>query len=118
GRDLVGHDFWVRSWTAAIERLPVINYWNRSAEHYRGPAAQMGMRFIVADDVRFQNEVDAIHARGGIVIEVKRPLAKSELGAEHLSEHRAFTPDRVLTNDDHLAVFLAKVDALAESLRA
>ena len=54
GRDTINSDLWIRSWMA------------RSAPYPN----------IVADDVRFGNEIDAIRSAGGVLIEVVTPIAR------------------------------------------
>lgn len=75
GRDMIAPDLWTRAWNAAA-----------SASR------------IVADDVRFANEADAIRARGGIVVEIHRPGAGAVVGATHISEAMPFAPDVRIEN--------------------
>jgi cytidylate kinase len=51
GRDLVRQDLWIQLWAASAERFPR----------------------VVADDVRFPNEVDTIRAQGGVIWRIDRP---------------------------------------------
>ncbi|OYY32778.1 MAG: hypothetical protein B7Y57_30060 [Rhodospirillales bacterium 35-66-84] len=75
GRDMIAPDLWTRAWNAAA----------------KAPR-------IVADDVRFANEADAIRARGGLVVEIQRPGAGAVVGAEHISEAMPFAPDVRIEN--------------------
>lgn len=54
---------------------------------------------VVVTDCRFQNEIDAIRARGGVVWRVDRPGVGPANG--HVSEHEWTTiePDAVIVND-------------------
>lgn len=77
GRCFIGEDFWVNVWSRAVE-------------------ADKGR--CVVTDVRFDNEAEAIHERGGVVIEVRRAGAN---GDAHASEAGVSTQlvDRILVND-------------------
>lgn len=76
GRQLVAPDLWTRAWARAANGLPL----------------------VVADDVRFPNEAEAIRARGGIVIEITSPCAGSASGSSHASERMEFEPDLRIHN--------------------
>ena len=80
GRDQVGRDFWVKQWLQA--RLPICN------------------SRIVADDVRFTNEAQAVRMLGGIIIEVRREGAGSASGAGHISEAMPVEPDWIIEAQD------------------
>lgn len=54
GRGMIGDDLWVNLW---VERAGVMHDFHDK---------------VVADDVRFENEIDAIHQLGGIVIYIRR----------------------------------------------
>jgi hypothetical protein len=56
GRDMIGSDFWVLLWKQEVESSP--------------------HSFILVDDVRMPNEVDAIRSLGGKLVAVKRPGEK------------------------------------------
>lgn len=84
GRDMIGPDIWTRAWGAT---LPPGN--------------------VVCDDVRFANEVDAIHRAGGTVIRIVRgDLAP----ASHVSEAQDFEVDRTIYNDGTLAELFKSID--------
>ncbi len=65
GRRHMGEDFWVKKWVDGVGAY----------------------RFIVADDVRFQNEVDAIKSLGGRVLMIRRD------GFEGSDGHASEMPD-------------------------
>jgi hypothetical protein len=75
GRELIDPDLWVRAWKRN---------------------AQLATSFhIVADDVRFPNEVDMIRSMGGKIIKVERP----GVGLDgHISENNHLVPDHVIVN--------------------
>lgn len=106
GRELIGAEFWIAAWRAAVDRAG--GFW----EPDKG-----WDRLIVADDVRFANEARAIRDRGGIVIRIERPGAGSISGGGHSSERPDFVPDRIIRNRGSLAELRAEIDALALSLR-
>ena len=70
GRQLLGANFWI----------------DRAAEEI----AKRDLSDVVITDIRFQNEVDWIHSRGGIVARLSRPSAidadahDSEVGVDNL----------------------------------
>lgn len=103
GRDLIGPDLWVRAWGKAVDE-----------------ALTDGAAGIVADDVRFLNEVTAIHERGGYVLRLTRERAGSASGATHVSETGGVPFDAVLTNDGSVADLHEVLDTLAgiERLRS
>ncbi|QEL26169.1 hypothetical protein FQV39_28830 [Bosea sp. F3-2] len=107
GRNLIGDEFWIEAWRAAIERTTPTTFHGGFDP----------IRLIVADDVRFANEAKAIRERGGIVVKIERPGSGSSSGGDHASERLEFTPDRVIHNHGDLAALRAEIDALALSLR-
>lgn len=108
GRNLIGPEFWIAAWQAAVERVtPTFTY--------RGGFDPI--RLIVADDVRFANEARAIRERGGLIVRVERPGARSASGGDHSSERLDFVPDRIIRNTGDISAFRADIDALALSLR-
>lgn len=76
GRMWMDGDFWVRAWASAVERARVA----------RDMAGIGQPRMLVADDVRFQNEVDEIRNRGGMIITVVRDTADFNRTPAHASE--------------------------------
>lgn len=80
GRQLISPDIWVEAWR------------NRAESMLKAGLA------VVADDVRFVNEVAAIWSLGGCVIRLERPgLVVS--GSAHVSERNAFPVDHTIAND-------------------
>lgn len=71
GREMIGDDIWVR---AAMNRAAQAHTFND---------------LVVFDDVRFDNEAEAIRKAGGIIIEVSRPGLPPRM--DHASE-RGVTP--------------------------
>lgn len=105
GRMCMDGDFWVRAWA------------NRLADIWadRARRGMMQPEMIVADDCRFQNEVDEIRRRGGMVITIVRGRADFDRIPKHASEDfAALRPDVVIVNDGGLAELEAGVrEALA-----
>lgn len=82
GRDMIDRDIWVRHLEQRIANME-----------------RQGYDLIVVADVRFDNEAEAIRARGGQVWQVIRPGADGHFGG-HSSE-RGVSPDlidRVIVN--------------------
>jgi len=100
GRGLIGPDFWVNQWQAKVEDYCIVE--GCGAETF-------GM--IVADDVRFENEVKVIRDMGGTVIKIERDGAGSSTGHGHISEQIAFDPDIVIKANS-IAELQAKLGAL------
>lgn len=96
GRDLVAPDLW-------------ISVWRRQA------IAACSRGGVVADDVRFPNEVAAIRALGGIVVRVDRPGTAT---SGHASELQPLVPDMAIANDGDAAALSAAVDRLLKPARA
>lgn len=69
-----------------------INLWSQQAINYKS---------VVAADLRFDNEADAIRALSGKVLRVHDPLGRYKMSSRgHVSEKGlAYAPDYVLTND-------------------
>lgn len=107
GRELIGPELWIAAWRAAVERAG--GFW----EPGRG-----WDRLIVADDVRFANEAQAIRDRGGLVIRIERPGAGSATGSGHVSERPDFEPDRVIVNAGDVAALRSAIDAMAQEMCA
>ena len=78
GRQLIDPNLWIHAWDRAVDALPA---------HVP----------VVADDVRFVNEVSAVHARGGLVVRVERDgLSRGD----HVSETLDLPFDCVIRNGD------------------
>jgi hypothetical protein len=86
GRVLMNENFWVNLW---LHNLPA----NRD---------------VVADDVRFKNEVDIIHDNGGIVIQIERP-GTGPL-AHHASEQQGVRGDILISNTGTLDDLYEDID--------
>lgn len=86
GRDLVRSDLWVRLWAAKAERFDR----------------------VVADDVRFPNEIEALRDYGGRLWRIERPGLVS---SGHVSEALPGTPDATFGNDRTLDDLRTRVRA-------
>ncbi len=86
-------DLWVQAWTTSIA----------------------GLERIVADDVRFENEVAAIRALGGRVVEVQRPGLVRPADV-HVSE-RGVVADVSVNNDGLPADLAREIDITFALLR-
>lgn len=78
GRDLIHPDLWVTAWKA---RAMVILH---------------GGERVVADDIRFANEAQAVRELGGAVVRLEG--RSKGLSADHASERFEFEPDMTLQN--------------------
>lgn len=87
GRMAVHADLWVSLWKAKVERFS----------------------HVVADDIRFGNEVDAVRAAGG---QIWRIVRAGVVAAEHASEQLVADADHVIFNDGTIEDLRAKVRAL------
>lgn len=85
GRDLIGPDFWTTAWASAARK-----------------AIADGVEGVVADDIRFTNEVEAVRRFGGSVI---RLIGRSGVAAAsgHSSEAGAFEVDAQINNAGSIA---------------
>lgn len=81
-RDVFGDTFWVDQGIAAVVEA-----------HARGD-------LVVFTDCRFDNEVDAIHDRGGFVFEVMGPEGLMDEHARHASERPPHHLDGFIANTD------------------
>lgn len=88
GRELIGEDFWVTAWTGM----------------------STGRR-VVADDVRFPNEAEAIRRRDGIVVRIVRPGSRGTEHTEHMSERAllGFECDATIVNDGSIPELREKI---------
>lgn len=105
GRHCIDDNIWIRIWKNRVER--------RSSQS--GP----GQILIVADDVRFPNEADAIRRMGGIVVRVDR-MGRVKNTSEHESESHVLEPDVAIRNDgppeDMVAALARAIDERAVRL--
>lgn len=97
GRDLMHASLWVDIWKARVLALPV------------GTP-------VVADDVRFQNEVDVIRSLGGIIVRIVRADTTGSK-SDHVSEAQSFTADVTLDNSGSVAQLMNRVSALARLVK-
>jgi hypothetical protein len=67
GRQLIYHDLWINLW------------WQRS----------QGLPRVVVPDVRFPNEVEQVHKRGGKIWRIDRLKPLSEEGADPVDHHQS-----------------------------
>jgi len=95
GRELIGRSLWV-------------NAWKRKALAY-------GTASIVADDVRFEEEVRLIQSLGGTVVFVERPGHATM--SNHVSERFAFTPDQTWRNEGSIEEWRDKAIRFGNLLR-
>ena len=62
-------------------------------------ASLIGLDYVVADDVRFENEATAVRGLGGYVLRIERAGAGSASGAAHASEVQPILAAVTLAND-------------------
>jgi|SRR5579872_1680765 len=98
GRDMIGPRLWVNAWETCVHRLP---------SHIP----------VVCDDVRFQNEADAVHRMGGVVIEIKRAAVDAK-AVLHPSEALQFDSDYVLDNNGTVEAFHDSLRMMLTGLQA
>lgn len=94
GRDVLGAEVWVDAWLKRA--LPC--------------------RKVVATDVRFPNEVEAIRQLGGVVVLIDRPSARPVNGHASESLPATVTPDVTIRNDSTLEELLAAAYGLGVEL--
>jgi hypothetical protein len=92
GRDLIHTDVWVNLWCLEAAKHPL----------------------VVVDDCRFLNEARAIRARGGVVIEIRRPAFPGASSA-HISEVQDWQADmRVLNEGFRKDILFARIEGALE----
>ena len=96
GRDLIHPDLWVNMWVARYE----------TTASYANPQP------VVADDVRFDNEAEAIRKLGGIIVEVCRPSAA--YSSAHRSEKGIGVIDCRIHNTGSIADLRDKIRDVVE----
>lgn len=97
-RGHLGEDFW-------------INWWKRGADEIPGD--------IVADDVRFPNEVDLIRSMGGTVVRLRREGAGDRINPIHASEQLYQLPyDKMILNNGDEETLRTALAALVDEVRA
>ena len=91
GRELIGPDLWIRAWLASVDELP--------------PNSR-----IVADDVRFPNEAEAIFGLGGKLIRItRRELGTAPPQNAHISELHQLPADTEILNNNSIDDLCARV---------
>lgn len=106
-------------WGRGLGETLWIDVWRRSIETAELEASVDGETvLIVADDVRFPNEVEAICALGGIIVRVERPGAGlgGAAGAHASETHDLGEPDMVIVNNGSIEDLHVQVDAIASNV--
>lgn len=98
GRKLIGEDVWVNAWKRAVQDWLDNDY---SA--------------VVVDDMRFQNEVDAVKSFNGVLVKVVRgePSADQHESEKHID---SFAPDYTIVNNGSLEDLENAVHDLIEKI--
>lgn len=81
GREIIGDDLWVNAWMIRARRTLEAKC------------------FVVADDLRFPNEVAAVRSLGGIVIRVVRPDLPLDVATHASEQSDKLKVDYELIND-------------------
>jgi len=95
GRNLMGKDIWLNRWSALCPK------YDR----------------VIADDVRFSNEMAAIKSKGGIIIRTRRTAVEGRDSHESEIYALQFKPDYEIRNDGTVEEFKNKIDALLSDLK-
>ena len=99
GRGMMGENFWVDRWLDGARRL------HDCTSH------------VVADDVRFPNEVEAIRKLGGFIVRVDRPGCGA--GDNHASENPdAISHDCRVLNDSTVDALRTQINVLVRRVHA
>lgn len=80
---------------------------------------EQGYSKFVISDVRYPNEADTIHDRGGVVVKIERDAGGVSVGADHSSETAMVDYKlyhKIMENNGTLDEFFADVDFLVEEL--
>ena len=93
GRHMIGKDIWVNLW-----RNKAYNHLDMNCN-------------VVADDVRFHNEVEVIKEMGGKIIKLHR---SSSSKSAHKSEELKFDVDIDIYNNDSVYGLYSKVDSIIQ----
>ena len=94
GRECIDPDLWLRAW-----KRHLVGY---------------GRYDIIVDDLRFPNEFRALKEMGATVVKIARP-GKTSDGHEserYVDDEEAIRPDYVITNEDTLETFRARIVGL------
>lgn len=92
GRMCIDANLWIRAWSASLPKG----------------------RDIVVDDVRFPNEVKAVHDIGGMIIQIDRDGAGGL--TTHASEMQGIKGDTVIKNNGTLDDLHARIDLCLKHL--
>jgi hypothetical protein len=93
GRHLIHDGLWLKTWAARVAMM----------------RKMPGLRGIVVDDVRFQNEVDAIRVEGGEVWAVIRPGTTSMSHVSEALNIKDVRPTRTFINDQGIENLLLQL---------
>jgi hypothetical protein len=94
----LGEDFWINWWKQGVDIIP---------------------GDIVADDVRFDNEVDMIRSLGGVVIRLRREGSGDRINPSHASEQLYRLPyDKMIVNDGDEETLRTALAAVVEEARS
>ncbi len=93
-------------WGRSLSEDLWVNLWRIKADHLLGCGDP-----VVADDIRFANEAEAVRDMGGLVILVRRPGLDLKAGG-HASEALALTWDIEVINDGTPEELYAKLDEI------
>jgi len=94
GREMIGDNFWVNSWSKRAADYLRISHKNR----------------VVVDDLRFLNEARAVIALGGKIIRINRPSIQNT--DTHISENEMdqIKHSRVINNNRSIHALLKSVE--------
>ncbi len=100
----IGSD-WARE---TISKTVWVDLWKAKVREYE----RNGAPIIVCDDVRFDNEAEAIHSVGGLVVKLTGPSRCAQDGIASHSSEAGIDPnlvDKVIPNNGDLAAFKAAI---------
>jgi hypothetical protein len=99
----IGNDFWTK-------RVDI--WYNETKNDHKG--------LVIISDVRFQNEVDYIHSKGGVVIKINRPDLDSKIIDLHQSEisvDKIENYDLILNNNGKKEDLYEKIDKIMKFIK-
>ena len=100
GRDMIGPDFWINTWTDRV-RTELRGYDGYGYE---------SISKVVADDCRFQNEADTARGLGGTVIHID---GRGGIPGVHQSESGVHFVDVTIKNDGTVDDLFHRLDAVS-----
>lgn len=106
-------------WGRGLASAYWVDVWLRGlAADAPRPSADGSTRLVIADDVRFPQEVAAIRALGGLVVRIVRPGAGlAGAAGAHASETTDLgEPDMTIVNDGTLDWLQRQADAIAANV--